>query len=225
MFIQSQLYRCQQFLFCFRYRKPISSNRLINFHSVVPSHEILNTFTMRLVNSSRYDSGGSFLKSYHLIIIEMYDNSLPRRFMRHCFLRSLRYNLGRSGNSKRIWCRFLSKYIYEITISSSYDDFIHKLHLIARRYVIDSNIFELKDDTHPYPVPSTVKKVYHVPGAPLIKISYRGKRSQVLFQHLRRHYKFCTAVYQHDKYFGSRRLCHKGIILKPIDERVKKLLM
>lgn len=179
---------------------------------------------MRIVNSSRYDSGGSFLISYHLIITEMLDNSLPRRYMRHCFVRSLRYNLGRSINSKRIWCRFISKHIYELHITPSYDDFFNSLHIIAEKYEHDPVIFELKDDVHPYPVPPTMKKVYHVPGDPLIKIMYRGKRSQVLFQHLRKHYKFCTAVYQHDKYFGSRRLCQKGIILKPVNERVKKLL-
>lgn len=211
--------------YIYRYRKPISSNRLINYHSVIPAHEIINTYTMRVVNASRYDSGGSFLKSYHIIFNEMYDNSLPRRIMRQCFIRSLRYALGRSSYSKQIWCRFLSKHIYEIVITPSYDDFVIRLHIVAERHDYDSDLFVFIDDVHPYPIPKTIKPVYHEPGAPLVKITYRGRRSQVLYQHLRRHYKRCTAVYQHDRYFGMRRLCQKGIILKPIDERVKKLLM
>lgn len=84
---------------------------------------------MRFVIASRYDSGSGFLYSYFVILNEMYHNSCPKRYMKLCMQRCMRYHLGREDNSKRIWLNLLSSHIYMIRLGiAHYDRFIDELY-------------------------------------------------------------------------------------------------
>lgn len=196
-----------------RYRKPITSNRLINYHSTIPLHELVNTFVQRFVVASRYDSGGSFLQSYHIILHEMYENSVPLRIMRLCLNRARRYFLGREVSAKKSWLTRLSKEIFNINVStSSYDIFISqlKLHISFQGSSLDP--FNLKDDsTSKCAFQNHVKRVFHVPGDPIIILPYRGPQSVRLHRMLRYKYSACTTVYQHDRYYSARKLLTSGL--------------
>lgn len=180
---------------------------------------------MRIVVASRYDSGSSFLKSYHMILVEMYYNSVPKRIIRVCLNRSKRYFLGRVADRKREWLTILAVHIMTLKLyDMAYDVFLHNLRCIFIRHGLNINLFELSDDVetvcrfrnHP-------KNVFHEPGDPIIIIDYRGKQSERLHQVLRKKYSKCTTVYRHDRYFSSIQLFHKGLEHRLIGERLKPL--
>lgn len=170
----------------FRYRKSISSERLVNYHSTVPSHELSNTFTMRLVVACRYDSGGSYMESLHIILNEMYWNSVPRRIMRVCLNRARRYFLGRRSEHKSSWLSLLAAQIYHLLIGPySYEDFSFHLIRLFHRCGYDPVLLAFEDDVtgvcrfrnHP-------PRQFHVSGDPINILSYRGNLSIHLFKDL-----------------------------------------
>lgn len=179
---------------------------------------------MRLVVASRYDSGSTFLPSYYVILEEMLDNGMPRRIIRQCLLRALKYTLGRRSCSKSSWCRVLSKQVFNLKIGEGFEAFRNHLVVLVKEYKYHPSLFDFKNDTTPYAATSRARTVYHVPGRPLVRVVYRGPRSRKLYLHLRRKYTQCTAVYCHDRYYGSRHLCHKGAQRIPASIRKAKLL-
>lgn len=166
---------------------------------------------MRFVIASRYDSGGTYLESYHIILEEMLDNSMPRRVMRQCMLRSLRYALGRRSSLKNSWLRVLSKHVFTLPLGHDFQTFKAHLEVLVRQYGYHPSLFDFRNDANAYVVTVRPRPTYHVPGDPLVKVTYRGPRSRRLYQHLRRKYNICTSVYRHDRYYGSRHLCQKGV--------------
>lgn len=99
-------------MYIHRYRKSICSERLVNYHSVIPFHEILNTYSSRVVTCSRLDRGLGFLKSYSMIINEMFYNSCPRRVIQQILMNAKNYDLGRREQHKQRWLSYLIKQIY-----------------------------------------------------------------------------------------------------------------
>lgn len=177
---------------------------------------------MRIVVASRFDSGSRFLKSYFIILKEMLCNNLPRRLMRLCLNKCHSYTLGRNADLKASWLRILAKHIMELRINAhSFSHFYGFLCDLVYREEYHLSLLNLKDDhTLHSPFKRKPRQIYHVPGDPIIKVTYRGKQSVSLYQHLRKKYPKCTVVYQHDRYHSMRQLCHKGLEKRSAKERL-----
>lgn len=195
------------------YKKPICSDRGVNYHSNIPRSELVNTYTQRIVTSSVNDSGGGILKSYFIILLEMWNNNLPRRFMKICLCHAKRYDLGRMAENKRNWLTLLSVMIYRISLGYhiTYDIFYKRLQDL---YKNNEGIFNLTDDMSKETSTNNVqhsctdkidrsKKIYVIP--------YRGRNSDLYYKHLRQTYKWIRPVFSHDKYYSMRTLVQKGI--------------
>lgn len=210
----------------FRYYKPCTSMRLINYHSHVPEHELVNTFTMRVVVASRYDSGGSILRSYHRILEEMWANSLPRRMMQACLFHTRKYCLGRNGGSKRLWLRMLSDHIYKLKIGSvSYEEFHADLWDKLRRgsYVLGQ--YKLEDDVSlECALKVHSKRELFKAGDPKISVIWRGKQSRNYHKMLRSKYPRCFATVSHPRQYSLRRLTHGKVKRGGAVERMQKYM-
>lgn len=168
---------------------------------------------MRFVVASRYDSGGSFLDSFFIILNEMYWNSVPRRLMRVCLNRACRYFLGRKSASKIAWLKILAIEVYHLFIGSvSLDTFLSGLRCRFHICGYDSSLFVFEHDSsticrfrnHP-------TRQFHIPGDPINILPYRGRQSVRVFKELRSRYSDCTTVFRHDRYYSIRRLTHHGL--------------
>lgn len=205
-----------------RYQKPITSQRLVNFHSTIPSHEILNTYSMRFVVASRYDSGSGFLVSYFKILQEMWSNSIPRRLVGLCLLRAQRYHLGRCKDAKHFWLGVLGKEVaaYRFGGSVNFGEFLESLHELFISHGMDLGRFELKDDIQSIcPFSSHQKTGVYQDGDPIEVLTYRGRQS-VRFHHLmRRKYGRLFCAFRHDRYFSLRRALLKGVDYRSTYER------
>lgn len=124
------------------YRKPITSERSVNFFSNVPRYEFVNTFMMRFVVASLYDSGGSFLRSYWVVLKESWYNSIPKRFVQLILYKASKYYLGRREGHKRAFLMFLASEIYHIDLSIVlYETFLDALEEIAAHRGLSSDFF------------------------------------------------------------------------------------
>lgn len=149
---------------------------------------------------------------------------MPRRVMRQCLLRAYRYPLGRQSNAKASWLRVLSKHVFFLKIGEGFETFRDHLFGLTKEAGRPSPLFEFQNDATPYARITRKRTLYHEPGKPMIKVVYRGPRSRKLYLHLRKNFNRCTSVYCHDRYYGSRYLCHKGVQRVPVSERRAKLL-
>lgn len=198
------------------YRKSISSERCTNFHSSAPLHELINTYTQRFVICNRYDSGGGILKSYFMILIEMWNNSVPRRIIRVCINNSRRYNLGRCNENKKHWLTILSQYIYKLKLGTetTYEEFQNHLYRIFTSKNLNMNKLKFFDDTSKTVLKNHIKikqKTPYYTGGPIFIFPYRGRQSIGFHNLLCRNYRRVCAVYRHDKYYSLRRLMQKGV--------------
>lgn len=204
--------------------KPYTSERLINFHSCIPLHEILNTFRMRFVIASRYDSGGSFLWSFYKILREMWSNSVPRRYMRVCLYQAKRYQLGRQATSKKYWLSSLAQNVFHLNITGGdFQQFIFGLKALYVRRGWSLRYFLLQDDTTGVCLFTRPEKAEYINlDEPVFVFPYRGKHSAALYNILRKKYTRLNSVYRHDRYFCNRRIFLKGVIRQSVHARVAK---
>lgn len=188
-------------------------------------HEIVNTYSMRVVTISRYDTGGSFLTGYHTLLEEMWSNSLPRRIMKICLARAMRYSLGRQEGNKRSWLRNIQRFMYELQFGGiSFADFLDNMVDLFLKNDINLDLLTLLDDVgagasfargarrNPYEAADS----RHV-------LTFRGKQSVRFCRLLSSKYKRCFVSLRHDRYYGSRRLVQKGVERRSAHARYVKV--
>lgn len=179
---------------------------------------------MRFVVASRYDSGGGILISYYTILVEMWNNSVPRRLMKLCLHRARRYKLGRKASAKHYWLSALGWHVYHLNlIGGGYLEFENDLRKLYLRRGLSLNHFNLTDDvTGHHAFEPLVKDDYINENEPVFVFPYRGKHSKTLYNHLRTCYSRINVVYRHDRYYGNRRMFLKGVTRLSVSQRVAK---
>lgn len=194
------------------YRKEICSERSVNYFSNVPQYEFLNTFMMRFVVAGLHDSGGSFLRSFWVILREAWYNSIPKRFIQLSLRKASHYYLGRCGAHKQLWLEFLAKEIYAIDLRVVlYEHFVDHVEMLAVKYGIYDSLFNFKDERVCIIHPKFEKRSFWVPGEPIHVFTYRGRQSMALYDTVKECYPGFPVSIRHNVSFNGKSLvCNNG---------------
>lgn len=195
------------------YRKEITSERSVNYFSNVPRYEFVNTFMMRFVVASLYDSGGGFLRSYWVLLRESWYNSIPKRFIQLILHKASNYYLGRCEGHKRALLKLLASEIYNLDLSMVlYESFLDALADVARLRGLSSGLFCFKDDMRAVCNPVKVKRNFWTPGDPIHVFTYRGQQSMELYDTVRQCYPGFPVAIRHNTSFNGKSLaCGNGL--------------